>query len=163
VIDKSFVLGKCKKFRVEAPYTGNQVVRGVYDFPMQSVSVDKDKEKDGKHYKMVSKDKTLLYFEGTNPILGCTILLSGNRDFDEKELQDVKSALRDMLRLARNVVLERAFLDQINFQVPRPLHDERGNLIPANSPFLITKNIKNRSILVLNKVIMKKGVGNINQ
>ena len=112
---------------------------------------------------MVSKDRNLLYFEGTNPILGCTILLSGNRDLEEKELQDVKTALREMLKLARNVVLERAFLDQINSQIPKPINDERGNLLPVNSPFLITKNIKNRSILVLNKVIMKKGVANNNQ
>ena len=70
---------------------------------------------------MVTKDRTLLYFEGTNPILGCTILLSGNREVEEKELQDVKLALREILKLARNVVLERSFLDQINLQVPRPL------------------------------------------
>ena len=111
---------------------------------------------------MVSKDRTLLYFEGTNPILGCTILLSGNRDLEEKELQDVKLALREMLKLARNVVLERAFLDQINCHIPRPIYDERGILNSFVSPFLITKNIKNRSILVLNKVIMKKGVANLN-
>jgi hypothetical protein len=106
---------------------------------------------------MVSKDRTLLYFEGTNPILGCTILLSGNREVEEKELQEVKLALREILKLARNVVLERSFLDQINCQVPRPLLDDKVTTI---SPYLITKNIKNRSMLVLNKVIMKKGVSN---
>lgn len=106
---------------------------------------------------MVSKDRTLLYFEGTNPILGCTILLSGNREVEEKELQEVKLALREILKLARNVVLERSFLDQINCQVPRPLLDDKMN---TSSPYLITKNIKNRSMLVLNKVIMKKGVIN---
>jgi hypothetical protein len=63
---------------------------------------------------MVSKDRTLLYFEGTNPILGCTILLSGYLEVEGKELQDVKLALREILKLARNVVLERSFLDQIN-------------------------------------------------
>jgi hypothetical protein len=103
---------------------------------------------------MVSKDRTLLYFEGTNPILGCTILLSGNREVEGKELQEVKLALREILKLARNVVLERSFLDQINCQVPRPLLDDKS----STSPYLITKNIKNRSMLVLNKVIMKKGV-----
>ena len=108
---------------------------------------------------MVSKDRTLLYFEGTNPILGCTILLSGNREVDEKELQEVKVALREILKLARNVVLERSFLDQINCQVPRPILDEKS----STSPFLITKNIKNRSMLVLNKVIMKKGIINQQQ
>jgi hypothetical protein len=106
---------------------------------------------------MVSKDRTLLYFEGTNPILGCTILLSGNREVEEKELQEVKLALREILKLARNVVLERSFLDQINCQVPRPLLDDK---VTTTSPYLITKNIKNRSMLVVNKVIMKKGVSN---
>ena len=112
---------------------------------------------------MVSKDRTLLYFEGTNPILGCTILLSGNREVEEKELQEVKLALREILKLARNVVLERSFLDQINCQVPRPLLDDKVTTTTSSSPYLITKNIKNRSMLVLNKVIMKKGVSNQQQ
>ena len=110
---------------------------------------------------MVSKDRTLLYFEGTNPILGCTILLSGNREVEEKELQEVKLALREILKLARNVILERSFLDQINCQVPRPLLDDKlSTTTTTSSPYLITNNIKNRSMLVLNKVIMKKGVSN---
>ena len=108
---------------------------------------------------MVSKDRTLLYFEGTNPILGCTILLSGNREVEEKELQEVKLALREILKLARNVVLERSFLDQINCQVPRPppgrQNDHDYELTVSDH-----KNIKNLSLLVLNKVIMKKGVIN---
>lgn len=113
---------------------------------------------------MVSKDRTLLYFEGTNPILGCTILLSGNREVEGKELQEVKLALREILKLARNVVLERSFLDQINCQVPRPtVLDEKLGSSFSYSPYLITKNIKNRSMLVLNKVIMKKGVINPQQ
>ena len=73
-------------------------------------------------------------------------------------MQEVKLALREILKLARNVVLERSFLDQINCQVPRPLLDDK--VTTSSSPYLITKNIKNRSMLVLNKVIMKKGVSN---
>lgn len=62
-----------------------------------------------------------------------------------------------MLKLARNVVLERAFLMQIGCSIPRSLNDD--NTINVNeSPFLITRNIKNRQTLVLSKVIMKKGV-----
>ena len=62
-----------------------------------------------------------------------------------------------MLKLARNVVLERSFLNQINCKVPYPFTD-KGIINSVESPFLITKNIKNRSTLVLNKVIMKKGI-----
>ncbi len=63
-----------------------------------------------------------------------------------------------MLELARNVILERSFLLQINAQIAKPLYDDRGILISAHSPFLITKNLANRSVLVVNKVVMKKGV-----
>lgn len=66
VIDKSFVLGKCKQFRVEQPYTGNQIQR------LQLEQQDK-----GKQGGVISNDRSLLFFEGTNPALGCTILLSG--------------------------------------------------------------------------------------
>jgi|LauGreDrversion4_2_1035121.scaffolds.fasta_scaffold2982972_1 hypothetical protein len=59
---------------------------------------------------ILSADKSLIFFEGTNPALGCTILLSGNIQTEIEELKRVKKALREMLKLARNVVLERAFL-----------------------------------------------------
>jgi hypothetical protein len=58
----------------------------------------------------VSKDRSLVFFEGTNSALGCTILISGNMEEELDELKKVKQALREMLKLARNVVLERAFL-----------------------------------------------------
>jgi hypothetical protein len=47
---------------------------------------------------------------GTNPALGCTILLSGNLAYEREELNNIKKALGEMLKLARNVVLERSFL-----------------------------------------------------
>lgn len=59
---------------------------------------------------MVSTERNLLFFEGCNPALGCTILLSGNINTEQEELRKVKTALKEMLSLARNVVLERAFL-----------------------------------------------------
>lgn len=59
---------------------------------------------------MISNDRSLIFFEGTNPALGCTILLSGNILNEIDELKKVKLALREMLKLARNVVLERQFL-----------------------------------------------------
>ena len=70
------------------------------------------KKKDGTSggAKYVSQDRSLIYFEGTNPALGCTILISGNIPSELEELKKVKTALREMLKLARNVVLERAFL-----------------------------------------------------
>lgn len=64
--------------------------------------------------------------------------------------------MREMLKLARNIVLERSFLYQMNCKVPYPF-TESGLINAAESPFLITKNIENRSSLVVNKVIMKKG------
>jgi hypothetical protein len=105
-----------------------------------------------------TNDKSLIYFEGTNPALGCTILLSGNKVTDFDELKRVKQALREMLKLARNVILERAFLLQLNCQIPKPVYDDKGTLVASESPFLITKNIMNRQTLVMSTVNMKKGV-----
>lgn len=60
-----------------------------------------------------------------------------------------------MMQLARNVVLERSFLMDLNTQIPRALLDDESVNV-AESPFLITRNIANRQTLVLSKVIMKK-------
>lgn len=64
VVDKSFVLGKCDLFRVEKPYTSNLVKS--QEAPAAAGG------------NIVSKERNLIYFEGCNPALGCTILLSGN-------------------------------------------------------------------------------------
>lgn len=104
VIDKSFVLGKCKSFRVEKPYTGGQMQR------MDTYNKTNKLTNTG----IVSNDKTLIYFEGTNPALGCTILISGQIDKEYEELKKVKSGLREMLKLARNVYLEGQFLLLLN-------------------------------------------------
>lgn len=117
---------------------------GMYDF-----NISKDTY-------LVSNERSLLYFIGTNPALGCTILLSGNLSLEKEELKNVKEGLKEMLKLARNIVLERSFLYQMNCKIPNPF-TEAGLINAAESPFLITKNIENRSSLVVNKVIMKKG------
>jgi len=107
---------------------------------------------------LFSNEKSLIYFEGTNPALGCTILLSGNKATELKELRDVKNAFREMLKLARNVILERAFLLQLNCRINPLTYDAQGALVASQSPFLITKSVANRQILVMNKVTMKRGV-----
>jgi hypothetical protein len=56
----------------------------------------------------------LIFFEGCEPHLGCTILISGDTYVELEELKKVKLALREMLKLARNVFLERYFLSQMN-------------------------------------------------
>lgn len=66
-----------------------------------------------------------------------------------------------MLKLARNVVLERAFLLQLNCLIPKPLFNEDGTLNAQESPFLVTRNITNRQTLVVSKVIMKKGIAGL--
>ena len=52
-------------------------------------------------------EQTLLFFDGCNPSLGCTICLSGPRNKEGEELRLVKKALKSMLILAKNIVLER--------------------------------------------------------
>ena len=63
-----------------------------------------------------------------------------------------------MLKIARNIVLERAYLSQLYCQIPRSLNED-NTINDMDTPFLITKNIPSRQTLVLNKVIMKKGIG----
>lgn len=109
----------------------------------------------------ISKNRSLVIFDGTNPALGCTILISGNMQEELDELKKVKQALREMLKLARNVVLERAFLLQLNCNIPKPVYNEDGSLNAHESPFLVTRNIPNRQTFVVSKVIMKKGVAGL--
>jgi hypothetical protein len=80
---------------------------------------------------------------------------------EKEELKKVKKALSDMLKLARNVVLECAFLLQLNCNIPKPIYNEDGTLNAGESPFLVTRDIANRQILVVSKVIMKKGVAGL--
>ena len=76
------------------------------------------------------------------------------------EVKRVKKALREMLKLARNVVLEKAFLFQMRVHLPPPVPSDS---FLENSPFLIHKNVNNRSVLVTAKAVMKKGLTQGNQ
>ena len=64
---------------------------------------------DDKH-SFMTNEKTLIYIEGTNPSLGGTILLSGDLLTEGEELRKIKSILREALKVARNIFLERTFL-----------------------------------------------------
>lgn len=87
-----------------------------------------------------SKDRNLILFEGCNSALGCTIVLSGPvqpepekkkskaqldvEDYSElSDLKKVKLALREMLKLSRNVILEKTFLYQLYISVPKPIDE----------------------------------------
>lgn len=51
---------------------------------------------------IVIMDRSKMVFDGCNPILGCTLVLSGP---DMEELKKVKQVLRKALIIARNLVL----------------------------------------------------------
>ena len=107
----------------------------------------------------MTNEKTLIYIEGTNPSLGGTIVLSGDLLTESEELRKIKNFLREALKLARNIFLERTFLSQINSKIPKFIISEAGIVNENESPFLITKKVANRTTLVVTKVIMKKGTG----
>lgn len=62
-----------------------------------------------------------MVFEGCNPILGCTLVLSGP---DMEELKKVKQVLRKSLIIARNLVLERGYLLQCGLEYPNYMISE---------------------------------------
>ena len=74
-------------------------------------------------------------------------------------MRKIKNFLREALKLARNIFLERTFLSQINSKIPKFIISEAGIVNENESPFLITKKVANRTTLVVTKVIMKKGTG----
>ena len=53
----------------------------------------------------------LIYLDGCQPFLGCTLLLSSN---DINELKLVKHALKKMLRLSRQLILENEYYQVLN-------------------------------------------------
>ena len=53
-----------------------------------------------------NNDNHLIYLDGCLPFLGCTILLSSR---DQQELKLVKHALKKILRLSRQLILENEF------------------------------------------------------
>ena len=76
-----------------------------------------------------------------------------------------------MLQMSRNVILEREFYYQMKLNTQFIASVESNNMMndyleknksknlsmDVVSPFLVTRNIKNRSTLVLHKVMIKKG------
>jgi len=96
VLDNSFVLGKCKKFYIDK--SCGRSSREPASSRRQTTDL------------MVTKESGLMCFEGCNPSLGCTICLTGNFKTELDHLRVIKGALREMLALARNVVLEKTYL-----------------------------------------------------
>lgn len=58
-----------------------------------------------------TNDNHLIYLDGCLPFLGCTILLSSR---DQQELKLVKHALKKILRLSRQLILENEFYQVLN-------------------------------------------------
>ena len=101
VIDGRFSLGQCKLFRQD---NLSRQLKGQDAYFTSTHTVE----------------QTLLFFDGCSAVLGCTICLSGPIQKEGQELIKVKKALKQMLVLAKNIVLERAFLTQIQCYVPEP-------------------------------------------
>ena len=59
-----------------------------------------------------SPDNFLMTFDGCNPALGCTILLSGPPS-EREELLKLRKAVRTMLELARTIFLERFYINML--------------------------------------------------
>lgn len=55
--------------------------------------------------------------DGCNSALGCTILLSGP-PAERNELKLLKEVVNSMLKLAKNIVQERHFLQLMSIEVP---------------------------------------------
>lgn len=231
VIHKNFQMGKCSSFRVIDPprqsiisggggpgfggrtgYGGGQatksggaraLTRPNHTTQHADSSLTRFNASKMASLAEIDQNKQVIFFEGCNPVLGCTILLSGpfrestgplssqrgrlglpsHDDFDKKPrsiatranlIQDqlsgyfrllkVQWSLRKMLHMSRNVILERELLYQLRVSPQAPASSPRNNpgensgRAPKDSPFLVTKTIKNRSTIVLYKVMVKKGL-----
>ena len=215
VIDQSFQMGRCKVFRVEDPSRYNiQKNKGVGNFLREddqinsftrpiytpknqfrsnnlSVTRKQDQPTGSKYLNSLAEidlNKQIIFFEGCNHVLGCTILLSGpisrsngyssglESAIPSKQFVDllrIKTSLRKMLHISRNIILERDFLDHLKIDPNIDLNSLELALATqkqcfgmvnknkvetfTNSPFLVTRIIKNRSTLVLYKTMIKKG------
>jgi hypothetical protein len=100
VIDKRFVLGKCQNFRIV------NLTRMARENGFALNSLD-----------MQYEEKFLMLFEGCNPALGCTILLSGHQN-ETSELRKLKKLMRKLLLTARSIYMEQFFLQLIRIEVP---------------------------------------------
>lgn len=91
------------------------------------------KLKGGAKTAYIHTDRNLIFFEGTPPYLGCTILLFG--DTIEK-LEKVKLCLHKMINKARDVILESLVLSKLNLSI---LHTDP--LADMKEMFLAYQNI----------------------
>lgn len=55
---------------------------------------------------MISNETSLMYLDGCEPYLGCTIILSGK---DKEELKVIKKALKKMITISRILILEKEY------------------------------------------------------
>ena len=116
----------------------------------------------------------IIFFEGCDPKKGSTILLSGPLSpsqgpqyshFEEYTLHKIKDQLKRMLIISRNIILEREWLFHLRVNPPLPLSffqnmDKQQDYrkiyeLEGFSPFLVTRNIRNRSTLVMYKVMIE--------
>lgn len=106
LIDKSVVLGTCNQFCVVKTQRRDQL------FEEQASRKSGLKPRKGSlemTENIVIMDRSKMVFQGCNPVLGCTLVISGP---DMEELKHVKQVLRKTLIIARNLVLERGYLLQ---------------------------------------------------
>ena len=170
VLAKNFQLGKCQLFKVENPVARPKLQIASVQRP-RSVSPAAAFSKQAGAAE-IDHHKQLIFFEGCNPMLGSTIILSGpfregghsdqlpNFGRVSKDASDgvtgyvrmlkAELLLRKMLYIARNIILERELLMCLKVSPSAPLRT-------PTSPYLVTREIKNRSVLVLYKVIIRKG------
>jgi hypothetical protein len=92
LIDSQAILGRCKCFRVE-----------------------KIKQNSSNTNSLHVNDYNLMIFEGCNPLLGCTLILSGP---DKAELKKIKSLMRIILLTARDIYLQKHLLYFMFYKIP---------------------------------------------
>lgn len=90
ILEQDFETGKCDQFFMES-LSEHSAHRGV-----NSIT-------------------NLITLEGCQPSLGCTIILSGP---DMNELKIVKHAVKKMLRLSRQLILESEYIDFFKLEMP---------------------------------------------
>jgi len=140
-------MGQCKLFRVENPHKYTMTkARGLSAnnepsfnngkfassrsiYRSKNLSLTRNNTNQSKYIKSLAEidlNKQIIFFEGCNQVLGCTILLSGpiNQNHNRGTLQNrpsseylkllkVKANLRKMLHISRNIILEREFLGHL--------------------------------------------------
>lgn len=135
LITPDFILGKCERFSMES-------------YAQKSLN---------KTVEAISSN--VIQLEGCLAFLGCTILLSGP---DMTELKLVKHALKKILRMSRQLILENEYyqflnLGSLNPRKDMPIHKltepEEVNL--RVSPFLHHKHLQ-RSFLIFKEVSYSK-------